>query len=102
PSGASAPAPTVEANAVDADAPSAAQPVSAPAAISPRHQLEAWLALMVQVGASDLILRAGGRPSHRVDGKIGFFPGRVPAAGPLFEVLEGIMGKERMTQWRDT
>ena len=27
-------------------------------AISPRHQLEAWLALMVKNGASDLILRA--------------------------------------------
>jgi pilus retraction protein PilT len=92
-----------DANGVDANAPIGSQPIApATATISPRHQLEAWLALMVQVGASDLILRAGGRPSHRVDGKIGFFPGRVPAAGPLFEVLEGIMGKERMSQWRDT
>jgi pilus retraction protein PilT len=70
--------------------------------LTPRYQLEAWLALMVTAGASDLILRAGGRPSHRVDGKIGFFPGRVPAAGPLLEVLEGIMGKERMATWRET
>ncbi len=70
--------------------------------LSPRHQLEAWLALMVKAGASDLILRAGGRPSHRTDGKIGFFPGRVPTAGALLEVLEGIMGKERMDGWRTT
>src|SRR5262245_55588178 len=52
-------------------------------AISPRHQLEAWLALMVKGGASDLILRAGGRPSLRTDGKIGFLPGRVPSSGAL-------------------
>jgi twitching motility protein PilT len=80
----------------------AAPVVIAGATISPRHQLEAWLALMVKERASDLILRAGGRPSHRVDGKIGFFPGRVPAAGPLLEVLEGIMGKEKMAAWRET
>jgi pilus retraction protein PilT len=55
---------------------------------------------MVKAGASDLILRAGGRPSHRTDGKIGFFPGRVPTAGALLEVLEGIMGKDRMDVWR--
>jgi twitching motility protein PilT len=69
-------------------------------AISPRHQLEAWLALMVKTGASDLILRAGGKPSLRTDGRIGFLPGRVPNAGPLLEVLEGIIGKERMETWR--
>jgi pilus retraction protein PilT len=80
----------------------AAPVVIAGATISPRHQLEAWLALMVKERASDLILRAGGRPSHRVDGEIGFFPGRVPAAGPLLEVLEGIMGKEKMAAWRET
>ncbi len=68
---------------------------------SPRHQLEAWLAVMVKIGASDLILRAGGRPSHRTDGKIGFLPGRVPDAGPLLEVLEGILGTERMEGWRE-
>ena len=69
-------------------------------AISPRHQLEAWLALMVKNSASDLILRAGGRPSLRLDGKISFLPGRVPAAGALLEVLDGIIGKERMDTWR--
>jgi pilus retraction protein PilT len=115
----SKPAPAVDASPLDAldggnaSAPSPATPgASAPPSLegtghragvlTPRHQLEAWLALMVTAGASDLILRAGGRPSHRVDGKIGFFPGRVPAAGPLLEVLEGIMGKERMVTWRET
>jgi twitching motility protein PilT len=67
---------------------------------SPRHQLEAWLAVMVKAGASDLILRAGGRPCQRVDGKISFMPGRVPDTGPLLEVLEGILGKDRMETWR--
>ncbi|MCY2960313.1 MAG: PilT/PilU family type 4a pilus ATPase [Planctomycetota bacterium] len=67
---------------------------------SPRHQLEAWLAVMCKIGASDLILRAGGRPSHRTDGKIGFLPGRVPDSGPLVDVLEGILGKLRMDDWR--
>jgi twitching motility protein PilT len=71
------------------------------AAMSPRHKVEAWLAVMVKNGASDLILRAGGRPSTRVDGRIGFLPGRVPPAGALLEVLEGVMGKERMDQWRE-
>jgi len=69
--------------------------------LSPRNQIEAWLAIMVQTGASDLILRAGGRPSTRVDGRIGFLPGRVPGAGALHEVLEGVMGKERMQHWRE-
>ena len=67
---------------------------------SPRHQLEAWLAVMVKAGASDLILRADGRPCFRIDGRIGFLPGRVPGSGPLLDVLEGILGKERMEQWR--
>ncbi len=67
---------------------------------SPRHQLEAWLGVMCKIGASDLILRAGGRPSHRTDGKIGFLPGRVPDSGPLLDVLEGILGKLRMEDWR--
>jgi len=71
-------------------------------AISPRHQLEAWLAVMVKNSASDLILRAGGRPSLRTDGKIGFLPGRVPNPGALLEVLEGIIGRERMETWRAT
>ena len=70
--------------------------------MSPRHKVEAWIAVMVKSGASDLILRAGGRPSTRVDGRIGFLPGRVPAAGALLEVLEWVMGKERMELWRET
>jgi pilus retraction protein PilT len=77
-----------------------ASPILSGTAISPRHQLEAWLALMVKNGASDLILRAGGRPSLRTDGKVAFLPGRVPNAGPLLEVLDGIIGKERMEYWR--
>lgn len=66
---------------------------------SPRHQIEAWLAGMVHSGASDLILRAGGRPSQRVSGKIHFLPGRVPGPGPLLEVLEGVIGERRMQDW---
>jgi twitching motility protein PilT len=69
--------------------------------LSPRRKVEAWLAIMVKSGASDLILRAGGRPSTRIDGRIGFLPGRVPPAGALLEVLEGVMGPDRMKIWRD-
>jgi twitching motility protein PilT len=69
--------------------------------LSPRHRFEAWLAEMVRLQASDLILRAGGRPSCRVDGRIHFLPGRVPHAGPLLEVLNGVMGPDRMQLWRD-
>jgi twitching motility protein PilT len=69
--------------------------------VSPRHKLEAWLAEMVRQRASDLILRAGGRPSCRIDGRIHFLPGRVPAAGPMLEVLEGIVGSERMASWKE-
>lgn len=68
---------------------------------SPRHLIEAWLAGMVSSNASDLILRAGGRPSQRVNGKITFLPGRVPGPGPLLEVLEGVIGKNRMEHWRE-
>ncbi len=74
----------------------------ASSSISPRHQLEAWLAAMVQSSASDLILRAGGKPSCRVDGKIRFLPGKVPASGALLEVLDGVVGIERMEIWRET
>lgn len=70
--------------------------------MSPRHQIEAWLAGMAKAGASDLILRAGARPSRRVAGKINFMPGRVPGPGPLLEVLKGVMGEERMKIWRET
>jgi twitching motility protein PilT len=71
-------------------------------AMSPRHKLEAWLAEMVRLNASDLILRASGRPSCRIDGRIHFLPGRVPAAGPLYEVLEGIVGPDRVQTLRNT
>jgi len=70
--------------------------------VSPRHKLEAWLAEMVRLRASDLILRAGGRPSCRLDGRIHFLPGKVPNAGPLLEVLEGVCGVERMTGWKES
>jgi pilus retraction protein PilT len=70
-------------------------------AASPRHQVEAWLATMVKTGASDLILRAGGRPSLRIDGRISFLPGHVPGPGPLLTVLDGVMGKARMEMWRE-
>jgi pilus retraction protein PilT len=69
--------------------------------ISPRHQLEAWLATMIKQGASDLILRANGRPSVRVDGRVSFLPGRVPPPGALLEVLKGILGAERIDCWRE-
>lgn len=68
--------------------------------ISPRHKLEAWLAEMVRMNASDLILRAGGRPSCRIDGRIHFLPGRVPPPGALLEVLTGVCGEERMNIWK--
>ncbi|MBL8857916.1 MAG: PilT/PilU family type 4a pilus ATPase [Planctomycetes bacterium] len=83
--------------AADEEAP---PPVLSQTAISPRHQLEAWLAVMSKAGASDLILRAGGRPCQRVDGKITFLSGRVPDTGPFLDVLEGILGKDRMEMWR--
>lgn len=70
--------------------------------MSPRHQVEAWIAAMVKSKASDLILRADGRPSTRVDGRIGFLPGRVPGAGALLEVLQGVVGEKRMEEWQDT
>jgi pilus retraction protein PilT len=66
---------------------------------SPRHMVESWLAGMVKAGASDLILRSGGRPSQRVAGKIHFLPGRVPGPGPLLEVLRGVLGKRAMDEW---
>jgi twitching motility protein PilT len=82
------------------------QPAPPPAALhqtgfSPRHQIEAWLAAMVSDGASDIILRAGGRPSLRVDGNIRFLPGRVPGPGPMKEVLEGILGPRRWEEWNE-
>ena len=69
--------------------------------LSPRHQLEAWLAAMIENGSSDLILRASGRPSCRVHGRIEFLEGRVPHAGALMEVIGGIIGPARMNIWRE-
>jgi pilus retraction protein PilT len=69
---------------------------------SPRHQLEAWLAVMVKSEASDLILRAGGRPSLRIDGKISFMPGRVPGPGPMQEIFVGVLGEKRLKDWQRT
>jgi pilus retraction protein PilT len=75
-------------------------PVLVQTSISPRHKLEAWLAEMVRMNASDLILRAGGRPSCRIDGRIHFLPGRVPPPGALLEVLKGVCGEEKMNTWK--
>ena len=89
--------------ASDAESTGAAQPkVVVSTSVSPRHKLEAWMAEMVRLRASDLILRAGGRPSCRIDGRIRFLPGRVPNAGPLLEVLVGVCGEERMDTFRET
>lgn len=102
--------PSPESTPRSASAPTAPQPVPAgelpralhQSSISPRHQVEAWLAAMVKTEASDLILRAGGRPSLRVDGGIQFLPGRVPGPGPMREVLEGILGPRRWDEWNET
>ena len=80
--------------------PAPAPPVLVQTSISPRHKVEAWMAEMVRLNASDLILRAGGRPSCRMDGRIHFLPGRVPPPGALLEVLEGVVGPERMKVWK--
>ncbi len=70
--------------------------------VNPRHLVQGWLAEMVKAKASDLILRSGGRPSQRLDGKISFLPGRVPGPGPMLEVLRGILGEKRMEQFEET
>ena len=70
--------------------------------VSPRHLIQGWLANMVQAKASDLILRSGGRPSQRLDGKITFLPGKVPGPGPMLEVLRGILGDKRMATFEET
>jgi twitching motility protein PilT len=67
----------------------------------PRHLVQQWLREMVDNKASDLILRSGGRPSLRVDGKIRFLPGDVPGPGPMTEVLQGILGPDRMERWHE-
>ncbi|MEO2163903.1 MAG: hypothetical protein ABGY29_15400, partial [bacterium] len=64
-----------------------------------RQVLEGWLAQMVEHQASDLILRAGSRPSLRLAGSIRFLPGRVPGPGPLTEIMMAILGAERMADW---
>lgn len=71
-------------------------------AISPRHLVQGWLAQMVEAQASDLILRSGGRPSQRLDGKISFLPGEVPGPGPMLDVLRGILGDKRMEVFEET
>lgn len=78
-----------------------AAPATNAPALSPRHVFESWIAAMVESKASDLILRAGGRPCVRIDGKIGFLNGRVPNAGPMTELLEGVLGKRAMAEWRE-
>ncbi len=70
-------------------------------ATTARTRLEGWLAVMVEAKASDLILRAGGRPCCRIDGKIGFLPGRVPETGPFLELLEAILGRERLQGFKE-
>ncbi|MEM9802552.1 MAG: PilT/PilU family type 4a pilus ATPase, partial [Planctomycetota bacterium] len=70
--------------------------------VSPRHLVQDWLGTMVESKASDLILRSGGRPSQRLDGKISFLPGRVPGPGPMLEVLRGILGEKRMETFMET
>jgi pilus retraction protein PilT len=69
---------------------------------SPRRMVEAWLTAMCQAEASDLILRAGGRPSLRIGGKIEFLPGRVPGPGPMLEVFKAILGAHRLKEWNET
>jgi pilus retraction protein PilT len=69
---------------------------------SPRRMIEAWLAVMCQAQASDLILRASGRPSLRVGGKIEFLPGRVPGPGPMLEVFKAVLGERRLREWTET
>lgn len=69
---------------------------------SPRRQVEAWLRAMCLAEASDLILRAGGRPSLRVGGKIEFLPGRVPGPGPMLEIFEAILGEQRLREWSES
>ncbi|MFT6831272.1 MAG: twitching motility protein PilT, partial [Planctomycetota bacterium] len=109
PAQASAPAADSELNSVGAEAQKRTRvnievqgegPSSAKT-VSPRHLVQGWLANMVESKASDLILRSGGRPSKRQDGKISFLPGRVPGPGPMLEVLQGILGDKRMEQFEE-
>lgn len=69
---------------------------------SPRRLVESWLGAMCKAQASDLILRADGRPSLRIDGRISFLEGRVPGPGPMEEVLLTVLGESRMKTWRET
>jgi len=95
-----------EASEREAAASGASAPLPGPALdeaprLSPRHQLEQWLDIMVRRGASDLILRSGGRPACRVDGRIEQLEGTVPNAGPMREVLEGILGPKRFEDYAE-
>jgi twitching motility protein PilT len=97
-----APAPQVEPQApTQVQAGAEDDKVQVTSSVSPRHKLESWIAEMVRSNASDLILRAGGRPSCRIDGRIHFLPGRVPNAGPLLEVLTGVIGEDRVNKWKE-
>jgi twitching motility protein PilT len=89
------------ASAVDAGLPESVRIDVGDAAsrLSPRHQLEQWLAVMVKREASDLILRSSGRPACRIDGRIVQLDGAVPHAGPMREVLEGILGPKRFEEY---
>ena len=73
-----------------------------PSTINPRHLVQGWLQQMVDANASDLILRSGGRPSQRLDGRIHFLDGRVPGPGPMLDVLKGILGERRMEAFSET
>ena len=56
--------------------------------------------MMVERNASDLILRSGGKPSCRVDGRIQFLEGRVPGSGAMMETLEGVIGADNVAAMR--
>jgi len=81
--------------------PPAALPQATIVNLTPRQLLESWILAMVETRASDLILRAGGRPCCRIDGKIQHLSGRVPGAGAMLELLEGTLGKRMVDQWRE-
>ena len=65
--------------------------------ISPRHQLEAWLAVMVKAGRERPDPARQRTPALASTARSASSPAACPPPGPLLEVLEGIMGKERMS-----
>ncbi|TAJ18418.1 MAG: PilT/PilU family type 4a pilus ATPase, partial [Planctomycetota bacterium] len=92
---------TAEVAADGAVEPPAALPQAPIANLTPRQLLESWILAMVETKASDLILRASGRPCCRIDGKIQHLSGRVPGAGAMLELLEGTLGKRMVDVWRE-